>query len=191
MSTPYAARRAGPSGIAGGLAAVLGLVIAGCGGGATLRAPHAVHINGQTTGDYVSEVSASGTTFLLPAADVAQQRSHTFHVVDAANTQPASGTFIGPRAAGSRYATGVAQATAVVARDAAVELVATGTPGLRFLLQWTDTCGENGGSGHLVLRTPAVVNLMLPRSTGIKTCYVAATAEARQLSTLHLGILDH
>ncbi len=52
-------------------------------------------------------------------------------------------------------------------------------------------CGENGGSGHLVLRTPAVVNLMLPRSTGIKTCYVAATAEARQLSTLHLGILDH
>ena len=74
--------------------------------------------------------------------------------------------------------------------DAHVELLATGTPGLRFLLQWTDTCGANGGSGQLVLRSPAVVNLTLPRSRGNKTCYVAAVAFAPAVSTLHLGILD-
>jgi hypothetical protein len=190
MSALQAARRVA-SGITIAVAAVLGLMISGCGGGATSRAPHVVHLNGQATGNYVSEVSASGTTFLLPAADVAQQESHTFDVVDAANTNPASGTFKGPSAAGSLYTTGVAEATAVVPRDARVELLATRTPGLRFLLQWTDTCGGNGGNGHLVLQSPAVVNLTLPPSTGIKTCYVAAAAVTRQFSTLHLGILDH
>ena len=187
MST---AHRVGLSAVTIAVGVVLGLVISGCGGG-TSNGPRAVHLNGRATGNYVSEVSASGTAFLLPAADVAQQSSQTFDVVDAANANPATGTTLGPGAAGAVYMTGVAEATTVVPRDARVELVATGTPGLRFLLQWTDTCGGNGGSGQLVLSSPSVVNLTLPRSTGGKTCYVATTAETRVLSKLHLAILDH
>ena len=170
--------------------AAVGLVISAC-GGAGPRAPRAVHFNGQATGNYVSETSASGTSFLLPVADAAQQGSSTFDVVEAANTTPGTDTSTGSSSAVSLYTTGVAEATAVVPRDAHVELLATGTPGSRFLLQWTDTCGGNGGSGQLVLHSPAVVNLTLPSSPGIKTCYVATTAATRAFSTLHLAILDH
>jgi hypothetical protein len=179
-----------PLAIAIAAAAILVLVISACGGGARPGAARAVHLNGQATGNYVSEISASGSTFLLPAADVAQQGSHTFEVVDAANTNPANGSPIGPSSAVSRYPTGVAEATTVVPRDAHIELLATGAPGLQFLLQWTDTCGRNGGNGQLMLRSPAVVNLTLPHSTAINTCYIAATGFARQMSTLHLAILD-
>jgi len=147
MSTLYAVRRIGPSDFTIALDPVLGLVISGCGGGATSHAPHVVHLNQQTTGNYVNEVSASGTNFLLPAGDVAQQGSSTFDVVDAANTNPANGTFRGPSAAGSVYTTGVAEATAVVPRDAHVELLATGTPGLRFLIQWTTSAARTAGTG--------------------------------------------
>lgn len=190
ISAPCIRLRVRPGGITIAVAAAC-LVISACGGGAGPRAARAVHFNGQATGNYVSEISASGTTFLLPVADAAQQGLNTFDVVDAANTNPANGTFTGTSSAVSLYTTGVAEATAVVPRDAHVELLATGTPGLRLLLQWTDTCGGNGGSGQLVLRSPAVVNLTLPRSPSIKTCYVATTAATRAFSTLDLGILDH
>ncbi len=173
--------------VAGG--AFLGVVISACGGGA--RVARTVHFNGAATGSYVSETSASGTTFLLPAADVARQGSQTFEVVDAANGSAPSGVLIGPGSIGSRYTAIVASATTVVPHDAHVEILATGTSGLRFLLKWTDTCGRNGGDEWLVLRSPAVVNLRLPRSTGNRTCYVAAMAGTHTFAALHLDILDH
>ena len=173
------------------IAAVLGLVASACGGGTGSRVARTVHLNGQATGNYVSEISASGTAFLLPASDVALQGSHTFDVVDAANANPADGTLDGHGPTLALYTTGVAAADAVVPLDAHVELLATGTPGLRFLLQWTDTCGANGGSGQRMLHSPAVVNLTLPRSTGTEACYVASTAATRAFTALHLAILDH
>jgi len=187
MSAPHSRRNAGPGAVA--FAAVLGLMISACGSGS--RGHRAVHFNGHASGSYVSETSASGTTFLLPAADVAQQGSQTFEVLDAANGNAPSRGPIGPSSLGSFYTAIVASATAVVPHDAHVELVATGTPGGRFAVQWTDTCGANGGDGSLVLRSPAVVNLSLPHSTGNKTCYVAAMAATHTFITLHLGILDH
>ncbi len=187
MSAPHGTRHVGRGAVA--VAAVLGLMISACGSGS--RGARTVHFNGQATGSDVSETSASGTTFLLPAADVAQQGSHTFEVVDAANGNAPSRVLIGTSSVGSFYTAIVASATTVVPHDAHVELLATGTPGVRFLLKWTDTCGGNGGDGWLVLRSPAVVNLTLPRSTGNKTCYVAAMAVTHTFAALHLGILDH
>jgi len=93
------------------IAAVLGLVASACGGGTGSRVARTVHLNGQATGNYVSEISASGTAFLLPASDVALQGSHTFDVVDAANANPADGTLYGHGPTLALYTTGVAAAT--------------------------------------------------------------------------------
>ncbi|MGZ6616383.1 MAG: hypothetical protein ACXVFQ_18370 [Solirubrobacteraceae bacterium] len=189
MSAPYSTLHVRRRAIAAAGAAFLGLMISACGGGS--RVARTVHFNGQANGSYVSETSAAGTTFLLPAADVARQGSQTFQVVNAANGNAPNSALIGPGSIGSLYTAIVASATTVVPHDAHVELLATGTPGLRFLLQWTDTCGRHGGDGWLVLHSPAVVNLKLPRSTGNKTCYLATTAETHTFTALHLDILDH
>lgn len=190
------------------VAVVLGAGIAGCGSSPRPSVPRTVHLNGKATGDYVSEVSASGMSFLVPAAALASQGSQTFDVVATANRDQAgvvasaTTSSTGPINPSAPYRWIVASATAVVRRDAHVELLATGRPGQQFALQWTDTCGGqrigahgvaggNGGSGELALRSPAVVELKLPPSTGIDTCYVAAVATARTFNSFRVGILDY
>jgi hypothetical protein len=84
MSAPRTTLRVRVAGTTIAAAMVLGLVLSACGGAAGSRIARAVHFDGQATGDYVREISASGTTFLLPVADVAHQDSRTFDVVDAA-----------------------------------------------------------------------------------------------------------
>jgi hypothetical protein len=75
--------------------------------------------------------------------------------------------------------------TASFNRTAKVELMATGKPGVRFHLQWQESCGGNragrhgvvggtGGSGNLTLNTPALVLVKLPAPEGELTgCFLA------------------
>ena len=70
-------------------------------------------------------------------------------------------------------------------RTAKVELLATGEPGVRFHLQWQESCGGNregrrgviggsGGAGSLTLDTPALVLVKLPAPEGaLSGCYLA------------------
>jgi hypothetical protein len=144
----------------------------------------------------------------VPAADLASQGSKTFDVVATANRDQAGVVTSATTSATVRtnpsapYRWIVASATAVVPRDAHVELLATGRLSQQFALQWTDTCGGqrvgrhgvaggNGGSGELALRSPAVVKLKLPPSTGIDTCYVAEVATPRKFISFRVGILDY
>lgn len=82
---------------------------------------------------------------------------------------------------------GVGNQTATFARTARVELLASGKAGVRFHLQWTETCGGtrvgkrgvdggSGGHGNLTLSTPALVLVKLPGPVGTyDQCYLAAT----------------
>lgn len=56
----------------------------------------------------------------------------------------------------------------MVARDAYVQLIAAGTPACDFFVD-RNVRGERQ-AWQLILRSPAVVNLMLPRSTATNTC---------------------
>jgi hypothetical protein len=158
-----------------------------------------VHVNGVQTGDYVTEMSASGTHFLVPAGVLADQALTTFQV---AVPRVASGPVgSGPAGAGPWGTQPIA--TAVVPRRATVEILATGSPGVTFTVGWEDTCGGtregkhgvaggSGGQGRSELRSPAVVIVKLPPASGdYKGCYLAASAWARTRSALRLQIIDY
>jgi hypothetical protein len=88
-----------------------------------------------------------------------------------------------PSSAGKWWAMPAAGAT--FNRTAKVELLATGKPGVRFHLQWQESCGGNragkhgvvggsGGAGSLTLNTPALVLVKLPAPEGdLRGCYLA------------------
>lgn len=179
------------------------LIAAGCGGSAGPAPSRGVHLDGKRAqGDYVFETDASGARFLVPAQVVAGQGGQTFQV--AAPGRPAVG---GPNdaiaAAPPGHRVGVASDTAVVPHSAAVEILATGDPGRRFALSWTETCGwtqhgqaavgGTGGHGTEVLRTPAVALVTLPRiHHGVASCYLAATASTTTFTRrLRLTIIDY
>lgn len=91
-----------------------------------------------------------------------------------------------PSAAGKWWGTG--SQTATFPQTAKVELLASGTAGVRFHLQWTETCGGtsigkrgveggSGGEGSLTLSTPALVLVKLPAASGTyDSCYLATVA---------------
>jgi hypothetical protein len=158
-----------------------------------------VHVNGVQTGDYVTETSASGLHFLVPAGVLADQGSSPFQMVV---PRVANGP-LGPGPAGAGPWGTQLIATAVVPPLATVEILATGSPGLTFSVGWEDTCGGTrqgksgvaggtGGQGRSDLRSPAVVVVKLPPSTGnYNGCYLDASAWARTRSALRLQIIDY
>jgi hypothetical protein len=85
-------------------------------------------------------------------------------------------------------------ATAVFPRTSKVEILATGTPGVRFNLGWQVGCGGTpvgkrgvvGGSGRrgdLTLKAPALVLLKLPPPEGSLTgCYLATMVALHEKS---------
>jgi hypothetical protein len=168
-------------------------------GGATRPTRIVVHVNGVQTGDYVTETSASGLHFLVPAGVLADQGLSTFQV---AVPRVASGS-LGPGPAGAGPWGTQLIATAVVPPLATVEILATGSPGVTFSVGWEDTCGGTrqgkhgvaggtGGQGRSDLRSPAVVVVKLPPSTGdYSGCYLDASAWARTRSALRLQIIDY
>jgi hypothetical protein len=179
---------------------VVALIAAGCGAG-TPRRSAGVHLNGKRVpGDYVFETDGSGARFLVPAITFAGQGRWTF---DVARPRRASVGPNPPTNPASPYRVGVASATAVVPHSARVELLATGEPGRRFTLSWEETCGWTqegsgavggiGGRGTLILRSPAVTLVKLPRiSGGVPSCYLAAGASTATFTRhLHLAIIDY
>jgi hypothetical protein len=90
-----------------------------------------------------------------------------------------------PSSAGRWWATG--GSTATFPRTSKVEILAAGRPGVRFNLQWQETCGGyrtgkrgvsggSGGQGDLTLRAPALVLVKLPAPDGpLSGCYLATT----------------
>jgi hypothetical protein len=181
----------------------LALVAAGCGGSAQPPRSGGVHLDGRRApSDYVFETDSSGARFLVPALVLAGQRGQTFQV--AAPARPTVGA-PSPAVTGPPpgYRFGVASDTAVVPHSAHVEILATGDPGNRFALSWTETCGwtqhgraaegGTGGQGMEVLRTPAVTLVKLPRiHHGVGLCYLGATASARTFTRrLRLMIIDY
>lgn len=181
------------------LAAVVasGVVVSACGGARSTRT--VVHVNGVQAGDYVTETSASGVHFLVPAGVLAGQGLSTFEV---AVPRVASGP-LGPGPAGAGPWGTQPIADAVVPPLATVEILATGSPGLTFSVGWEDTCGGtrvgkhgvaggSGGQGRSELRSPAVVLVKLPAATGdYNGCYLTAGAWARTRSALRLQIIDY
>lgn len=172
--------------------------IASCGGTAPSRASRPVHLNSKQIGGYVTEVSAIGTQFLVPASTLADQGSSAFDVGSPTTANMTLGP--GPSGTGPRGTQPIA--TAVVPRSARVELLATGAAGLQFNLGWEDTCGGSrigkhgvaggtGGQDRLALSSPAVVMLKLPKATGLNQCYVATSAWPRPRSNLRLTIIDY
>jgi hypothetical protein len=179
----------------------LSLVAAGlasCGGAAPRATDAPVHLNGKEIGDYVTEVSATGAHFLVPVSTLAGQGSTTFDI----GAPTTANMTLGPGPAGPGPWGTEPTLTAVVPRSARVEILATRAAGVQFHLGWEDTCGGSrmgqhgvaggtGGQGRLVLTSPAVVMLKLPKARGLNQCYVAATAWARPRSSLRLTIVDY
>lgn len=181
--------------LVGALASVV--VVTACGGTRSTRT--VVHVNGVQSGDYVTETSASGVHFLVPADVLAGQGLSTFEV---AVPTVASGP-LGPGPAGAGPWGTQPIADAVVPPLAKVEILATGSPGLTFSVGWEDTCGGtregkhgvaggSGGQGRSELRSPAVVVVKLPTATGgYNGCYLTTGAWARTRSALRLQIIDY
>ena len=90
-----------------------------------------------------------------------------------------------PSSAGKWWA--VSSPAATFTRTETVDLLATGTPGVRFHLGWEETCGGkrmgkhgvvggSGGEGNLTLKAPALVLIRLPPPEGnLEGCYLATT----------------
>ena len=181
----------------------LALIAGGCGGSTTPSRTESIHLDGKRApGDYVFETDASGARFLVPAPVLAGQGSQAFDVA-----APTRATFGEPNntvtTAPPPYRVLVATATATVPHSAHVEILATGEPGRRFALSWEDTCGltkagkgaaiYTGGAGLVILSSPAVTLVKLPRiNGGVSSCYLAATAGTRTFTRrLRLAIIDY
>ncbi len=182
---------------------VVALAAAGCGGTSTPPRSEAIHLDGKRAhGDFVFETDASGRRFLVPATILAGQASRAFDVEAPSSAtigEPPSALPTGPGV----YKAIVASTTAVVPHSAHIEVLATGESGGRFALSWTDTCGwtqegkaavgGTGGRGMLIVRSPAVTLVKVPRiKGGVHSCYLAATAQAPAFTRrLHLAIIDY
>lgn len=181
----------------------LALIAGGCGGSTTPSRSESIHLDGKrASGDYVFETDASGARFLVPAPVLAGQGGQAFDVV-----APTKATFGEPNNtvtdAPPPYSVAVASATANVPHSAHVEILATGQPGRRFALSWEDTCGftkggkaaaiYTGGAGLVILSSPAVTLVKLPRiDGGVRFCYLAATAGTTTFTRrLRLAIIDY
>jgi hypothetical protein len=181
---------------------VIALIAAGCGRSTASRSA-GVHLDGKRApGTYVLETDGSGAQFLVPAAVVASQGSQAFDV-----SAPTSVTVAEPAntatLASPPYRSIVSFANATVPHATRVEILATGEPGRRFELSWTETCGwtqegkgaagGTGGEGTQILRSPAVMLVRLPRiGGGVPSCYLAATAATTTFTRgLRLMIIDY
>ncbi len=181
-----------------GVTVIGSLSLAGCGGASLQRANTAIHLDGKRTqADFVSETDAAGAQFLVPTAVLAAQAKRTFDVE--ASSAPTVGTAVQVNTITTRtYRWAVSFATAVVPHSGHVEVLATGDAGLRFKLNWEDTCSlarggdAAGGLGSAILRAPAVVLVKLATKGGGSSCYLAATASTASFTRgLHLAIIDY
>jgi hypothetical protein len=183
--------------VTGALASAV--VLSACGATRAPASAAVVHIDGVETGDYVNEMSASGVHFLVPTGLVAGQGSSAFQVAD----PPLSNAPDGPVDAGFGPRFYGPTASADFSTSAKVEILATGSPGVKFALGWQETCGGThvgkravvggtGGQGQANLETPAVVLVKLPAPSGdVHTCYLATTGFSRTRTNLHLQIVDY
>jgi len=163
-----------------------------------------VHLDGQVTGDYVRETSATGIGFLVPTGVLAGQGATSFDIATPppANsntiqlgpklTRPARTWFYGPSITGS------------TPERAHVELLVTGDPGRRIYLGFEESCGffhvsggpkavsaKRGASGQRVMRTPAVMIVPGLTSNPENDCYVSGMVATHGQNHLHISLIDY
>ncbi len=165
-----------------------------------------VHLDGKVTGDYVRETSAAGTGFLVPTGVLAGQGAQTFDIASPPQGSP-NVVQVGPKLTSvsqwkrQRWWTGpIVQGMAP--QGARVELLASGEPGLRFYLEFEETCGlvdggrshlgvSNGGTGQRIMRSPAVMMVPALRASQNTSCYVSGVVTSRGRNHLHVSLIDY
>lgn len=185
--------------VAGCLSVVAaGWLVSGC--GSQHASPMVVHLDGKVTGDYVREVSATGSGFLVPTWAMAGQGMQTFDIaapppgksaiVQSAPAIPAAQWnrqrwFIGPVVTGMTHGTHV-------------ELLVTGEPGRELYLGFEESCraaGQSadtqGASGWRKMRSPAVMIVPTLQSGSNTSCYVAGTVTSRGSNSVHISLIDY
>jgi hypothetical protein len=191
--------------------ALVAVLITACGGTTrTQSRPKLVHLDGQVTGDYVRETSATGAGFLVPTGVLAAQAATSFAVAspppDNSNTielgpkvsfateaqrqRAAKPWFMGPSISGT------------TPERADVELLVTGDPGRRIYLSFEESCGffqvpdgyksvsaMKGAHGQRLLRTPAVMIVPTLTSKPENSCYVSGVVVTRGRNDLHISLI--
>jgi hypothetical protein len=185
------------------------LLVSACGNTAIRRSrPLVVHLDGKVTGDYVRETSATGVGFLVPTAVLADQGAQTFEIAAPLPQGNPNVVQIGPKITSvsewekQRWWTGpIVQGMAP--QGAHVELLASGEPGLRFYLEFEETCGmvdggrshlgvSNGATGQRIMRSPAVMTVPALQASPKTSCYVSGVVMSRGgRNHLHLSLIDY
>lgn len=171
-----------------------------------------MHLDGHVTGDYVQEISATGTDFLVPTGVLAAQGTANFDISSPPPTN-SNAIVVGPRftyttqAQAQRWTrtwfTGPS-ITGVTPERARVELLVTGDPGRRIYLSFEESCGffhfgptresesaMKGAHGQRILRTPAIMMVPMLTSKPENSCYVAGLVVTRGRNDLHISLIDY